>query len=165
MAIGMRSASSIINKLKYSPIAQQDLGQAEAQDNRAVSQTDRMIGKQVAGEQARLMELDKFGDQIAMRQDKLAFGKKVFDEKVNMAEQKFSMAEDQFGHQKLMTGLSIPIGLAATGVNIYGRIKDKQQQKIYAAEMKSMQNMVKKAIGKPAGWWQEESDYVDNYDY
>jgi hypothetical protein len=133
MANGIRNAASIINQMKYSPIKQQELAgaaAAEGQDNRAVSQYDRMVGKQVASEEARMQELDKFADNLAMRKDKLAFARKVNKEQQAMTEEKFNMQEDAFSHKQLFQGLEGVVGLAGVGVNIARTIKKRKLDRI-----------------------------------
>jgi hypothetical protein len=150
MAQGLRGASQIINKLSYSPIAQKQLKsglQQEGMDNRAVSQQDRMLGKQVAGEQERLMALDKAGQDLSTRKDKLAFARKVQDTKESQFQQKMSMAEDQFSHNKFKGMTEGVLGLASIGTNTWGRIKQKERDKKYLKTLEENNQWARKSYG------------------
>lgn len=139
MANGIRNAASIMNQMKYSGIKQKELAGASRQegyDNKAVSQHDRMVGKQVAGEEARMQNLDKFADDLAMRKDKLSFAKKVHGETSAMAEERLSMQESAFKQKKLFTGIESVIGLASVGTNYWRNVKQKEMD---ALEKKSYQ--------------------------
>jgi len=156
MATGMKGASSIIDTLKYSPIRQLELQEAQGKDNRAVSQEDRMIGRQVANEQSKLLASQKFGDELAMRKDKLAFAKKVQSESKAMAEERQKMAEDEFGHKSIFKGIEFGIGLAGAGAGYYRSRKAKEQAAItkkkneenFATLMKTLGARTPALIGK-----------------
>ena len=140
MANGMRNAASIINQMKYSPIKQKELEGAtlqEGRDNKAVSQYDRMVGKQVAGEESRMQNLDKFADELAMRKDKLSFARKVEKQTTSMAEDRLDMQEDRFKQKKLFTGIESVIGLASVGTNFWRNKKQKEMDALEAKAFKA----------------------------
>jgi hypothetical protein len=147
MANGIRNASTIISNLKYDPLKQTEMAQAQGMDNRAVSQYDKMLGKQVAAEQTRQMELDRVGSALATRRDKLAFAKKVHSERQGMAQEKFSMKEKALKDQQLYTGIEAGIGLLGVGVNTYRSIKQKAKDKRTEAKQDELIALTKKEIG------------------
>lgn len=150
MATGIRSASSIMNMLKYQPIKQKQLAEGvnqEGRDNRAVSQQDSMLGKQVAGEQSRLHALDEFGADLATRKDKLLFSKKLSDEQNSMAQQRMAINEDNFGTRKMFDYAEGALGLASVGVNYMGMRRKREKDAKIVADNKEMQASLKDFLG------------------
>jgi hypothetical protein len=139
MANGMRNASSIIQQMKYSPIKQKELQgalAAEGRDNKAVSQYDRYVGKQVAAEESRMQELDRFGAELAMRRDKLGFSKKMQKETQSMAEERLKMREDALSTKKIYQGIEGAVGILATGTEFWRGRKQKQMDELDKAYKK-----------------------------
>ena len=166
MATGMSGATSILAKLKHDPIRQLEMQQAEGTDNRAVSQEDRMLGKQVAGEQKKLLASKKFGDELAMRKDKLAFAKKVQAESQSMAEERMSMEESRFSHDTIFKGLEIGIMGAGIGVGYYRNKRSKEQAAITKSQNDELIGLYKRHIcmsspmlGYSSGMSPEDLDY------
>ena len=161
MAKGIRSASSIIEKMKYQPTKQlesQRFAQQEGMDNKAVSQRDRFLGKQVASEQQRFMELDKVGEEISMRKDKLSFNKKITGEKIKLAQQEQKLKEDSFNSEKMSKGIEFGLGMISTPIAAYNRFEASKQNKLYTQQlMKNLKLMNERTsdpteeIGKSVG--------------
>jgi hypothetical protein len=119
--------------MKYSPIKQKELQgavAAEGRDNKAVSQYDRYVGKQVASEEARMQNLDKFADELAMRKDKLGFSKKVQSAQEKMANERLSMQEDALSHSKLFKGIEGALGVLSVGTEYWRGRKQKENDLI-----------------------------------
>ena len=107
--------------------AQMEAGAAEGRNNMAVSQMDRITGAQIAGEQKRLMNLDKAGLELATRKDSLAHSRKILDFQRERLSTRASQADrsrdlrveaSQNPHEGLEMGLGL-LSLGATGYNDY----------------------------------------------
>jgi hypothetical protein len=135
----------------------------EGIDNKAVSQSDRMLGKQVAGEESRMQDLDKFGSDLAMRKDRLAFAQKVHKETSSMAEEKLKMAKSDMNYDMIFKGIEFGLGAASVGTEYWRSKKQKEHDKLDAAETKArtnwfIQNTGTNSSNRPApGYWEEES--------
>ena len=173
MANGMRNASSIINQLKYQPIKQKELQGAVAQegyDNKAVSQYDKMLGKQVAGEQSRLHALDEFGSDLAMRKDKLAFNKKIHNRQYKLAKDRQDIVASGMKHKRLFDKIEVGVGAVATGTSLWrartARIENEKfrnEQRVDQAVLMEMMGLKRGALfGVPQGF---DSDTTDMYSY
>lgn len=156
MATGIRNASSILSKMKYDPLKQQEQRRFEQQEqmsNVAVSQRDKFLGKQVAQEQTRLQELDKFGNELAMRKDKLEFNKKIQSRKEQLANKELGMKEDMFGHNKLFDYAEAIIGAVSIPVTYMNRRKSKELYKMEKAERDTDRMMFRSRMGNvPLPW-------------
>lgn len=134
-----RNAASIINQMKYSGIKQKQLAagiRQEGIDNKAVSQSDRMLGKQVAGEESRMQDLDRFGSDLAMRKDKLSFSQKIHGERQSMAEERMDMQESNQSMDMIFKGIEFGVGAASTGVEYWRGKKQRENDKIDAEHTK-----------------------------
>ena len=164
MASGMRNASSILQQMKYSPIKQKEMEGAMLQEGRsnvAVSQEDRMLGRQVAGEQSRQMEVDKFGEAMAMRKDKLTFAKKIHSKQMDMNQDRLDMQEDRQKHKRAFDYIGIGVSSAGIGVGYLRNIKQKgmdeelaKENKVWKEEIRRMMGMKSKRtmIGSTLRW-------------
>lgn len=143
MATGIRGSSDIIKNMSYNPIRQLELANAERArkaDNRAIGASDQMLGKQVASEQSRLMELDQFGEQMAMRKDKLAFAKKIQAEKTKMAKEKLAFAKSQSSKE-------FTLGLASTAAGTLNMLANRNRDELWKDETRQYRINMYKRIG------------------
>jgi hypothetical protein len=88
------------------------------------------------------MALDRAGDELATRKDKLAFAQKIARQKDDMFQQEMKIKEDAFGHKKFSDITEFGLGLASTGINTYRRHLDKQRDIDFKRDMKRTQAMM-----------------------
>lgn len=145
-----RNAASIINQMKYSGIKQKQLAaglRQEGIDNKAVSQSDRMLGKQVAGEESRMQDLDKFGSDLAMRKDKLSFAQKIQQERQGMADERLDMQDKNQTYDMIFKGIEGVVGATSTGVEFWRSHKQRAHDKIDLKEHKAKINYYQSHTG------------------
>jgi hypothetical protein len=167
MAIGMRNASNILNKLKYSPLHQSSIDafmKKEGQDNRAVSAVDHALGKQVAAEQDKMLTSDVWGDQMARRKDKLAFARKMEKEQQKITEAKFDMAEDALGWSKFEDTGELVLGAACVGVNVKRAYDNRQRDKQWKDAMNSLIALGQSQTGNKTGQMKAVASSIRNWE-
>jgi hypothetical protein len=148
---GIRNASSILSNMKYDPLRQQELRQFDAMegaDNRAVSQRNKFLGKQVAQEQTKLMKLDNLGDELAMRKDKLEFAKKIQSRREELVNQKMDISEDSFQYKQMFDYAEGIISAISSPISYMNRRKSKQLQAKEMKEREEHRKFVESRIGK-----------------
>jgi len=149
------STSAMASKMMEDPAKQKMLRDATAgRDNRAVSNESQVMGQMMAGEGKRLMDMDRIGNELAMRKDDLAFKKRTHDFKkerfgveMSQRQQEVAQRDRQFydklevqseGSENPYEGIEMGLGLLSVGANLYGGYKGRQQHKAEMAAMRKL---------------------------
>jgi len=158
MATKPRGMAPMYAKMMEDPIRQariRDAAAAEGQNNMAVSQMNRVLGQEMAGEQKRLAEMDKVGYELATRKDDLAFARKKHEfqkerfgvqmqqetaDRVRREKQANARLESETGNE----GLEMGLGLLSLGANLYGGYKEKQR---HAEHMQALRQLSLSQLG------------------
>lgn len=158
------STNSMLKRMMDNPLYQKRYLSAANQgmDKRAVSGIDKTLGQDIASEQTRMLGLERTGQELSSRKDKLDFARKTHEFKkerfttaTNKAEQErmlrkrvLDMEADHISkvEGRDMFGIEFGLGLASLGATVAGDYKNRQQHKEYMAVAKNTASIYKGTV-------------------
>jgi predicted ribosome quality control (RQC) complex YloA/Tae2 family protein len=141
-----RATGNVLKRVSNSPLYQKEIQKAlnVSPDKRAVSGINRALGRGIAMEQSKLARSDQAGEQLARRRDKLAFSKKLLDDKKSRWSEQNKLRKSILDYEEGQLGLEVGLGLAGVGTSFWRRKENQKQHAEWMTEFRSFLASFKK---------------------